>query len=187
MRRLNASNLSSKNPAAYTKTTAAQEPADYRTSAARKAAIQTTEGSYEAELIESNSNNCPIQKNLNLIRYRISRPPRMMRNIPKYHATKKLQNQEVLKFDIRNPDPVRQMWNRRGENSEHADQECIIETTEQIQEKENNHSGRTQRKEHIRKKRAVGIISKEHARTLNTVREGTPPERGTHTFAPDQE
>ena len=44
--------------------------------------IQTTEGIYEARLAEDNSNNFPIQKKMKLTGYRISNPPRMMRNIP---------------------------------------------------------------------------------------------------------
>ena len=59
----------------------------------------------------------------------------MMRNISNYHTSEKLKKQQVLKFDIRNPDPGRQLWGRRGENSEHAYREFLIETTEQIQEK----------------------------------------------------
>ena len=59
-----------------------------------------------------------------------------MRNIPKYYTNKKLQDRQVLKFGIRHPDPDRQLWNRREESSEHADQECLIENMEQIQETE---------------------------------------------------
>ena len=46
--------------------------------------IQTTEGRYEERPTSDNSNNCPIQKKMHLARYSISRPPRAMRNIPKY-------------------------------------------------------------------------------------------------------
>ena len=97
--------------------------------------IQTTEGSYDARLVEGDSNNRPVRKKMKLARYRISMPPRMMRNISKYYTAEKLQNQQVLKFDIRNPDPSRQLRNRRKGNSEHTDRECLIETSGQIQEK----------------------------------------------------
>ena len=56
-----------------------------------KITIQTTEGQYETILTVDNSNNCPLQQKLGLARYRISEPPRMMRNIPKYYTTKNLQ------------------------------------------------------------------------------------------------
>ena len=68
-------------------------------------------------------------------RYRISKPPRMMRNIPKYYTAKKLQGRQVLKFNIRNPDPIRQLWNRCQGNSEHANQACLIETMENTGER----------------------------------------------------
>ena len=48
--------------------------------------IQTTEGCYEETLSEDNTNNFPIQEQLKLTRYRISKPPMMMRNIPMYHT-----------------------------------------------------------------------------------------------------
>ena len=35
-----------------------------------------------------NSNRCTIQKQTKLARYRISKPPRMMRNIAKYYTNK---------------------------------------------------------------------------------------------------
>ena len=164
MQRLNAENPSSKNSKSNTRKTAAQEPDDYRTAAARKVAIKTTGGRYEAELIEDNPNNCPIQRKMNLIRYTISRPRRMMRNTPKYREAEEMKNQQVPKFDIRNPDPVRQFWNRRGENSEHADRECLIETMGGTG-KANNSSSRTHSEEHSEKKRMMEIIPKEHART----------------------
>ena len=75
--------------------------------------IHTTEGQYEAILRVDNTNNCPLQEKLGLTRYRISEPPRMMRNIPKYHTTKKLPAGQVLKFDISRPDPDRQLWSRK--------------------------------------------------------------------------
>ena len=59
----------------------------------------------------------------------------MIRNISKYYTTGKLQGRQVLKFNIRNPDPIRQLWDRRQEDSEHANQECLIETMGRIQEK----------------------------------------------------
>ena len=101
----------SRNLTVSTGTIEEQELNNYGTTADRTVTIQTTEERYEEELIGDNSNNRHIQKRLNLIRYRIHRPPRTMRNIPKYHTTEKLQNRQVLKFDIRNPDPVRQLWN----------------------------------------------------------------------------
>ena len=94
--------------------------------------IQTTEGHYEATLTEDNSNNCLIQKQLGLTRYRIPKPPEMMHNIPTYHKTKNLQNGQVLKFDTRKPDPGRRLWNRQEEHERCDTQECIIETKEQI-------------------------------------------------------
>ena len=75
--------------------------------------IQTTEGCYEATLTEDNPNNCQIQKQLGLTRYSIPQPPEMMRNIPMYRATTKLQHGQVLKFDTRKPDPGRRLWNRQ--------------------------------------------------------------------------
>ena len=69
-----------------------------------------------------------------------------MRNIPKYHTTKQLQNGQVLKFDIRNPDPCRQLWNRRLENTVHATHECLIETMHQIREKEKQAEEQNDRK-----------------------------------------
>ena len=68
-----------------------------------------------------------------------------MRNVPKYYNAEKLQERQVLKFDIRNPDPSRQLWGRRGGNSEHAFRECLIETTDQIQEK-GKHAPRAEHK-----------------------------------------
>ena len=100
--------------------------------------IQTTEGSYEARLTEDNSNGCPIRRMMHLTRYSISKPPRMMRNIPKYYTTGKLQDRQVLNCDIRHPDPDRHLWNRRKESAEHADQECLISNMEKIQGKRNS-------------------------------------------------
>jgi len=64
----------------------------------------------------------------------------MMRNIPKYYTTKNLLAGQTLKFDIRNPDPGRQLWNRtnRTQGNENRDetQECIIETSQEIQARE---------------------------------------------------
>ena len=85
-----------------------------RTTADKISPIQAMAGRFEASLVEGASSNCPIQKKMKLTRFRISKPPRMMRNIAKYYPTEKLRNQQVLKFDIRNPDPSRQLWNRRG-------------------------------------------------------------------------
>ena len=95
-----------------------------------------------------NSKNPTIQK-MTRARYIISEPPRMMRNISKYYTAKNVQNRQVLKFDTRKPDPIRQLWNRCGEreNSEHADQECIIETLDQIQEREKQAHGRNTKKD----------------------------------------
>ena len=102
-------------------------------------AIQTTEGSSEARLAADNSNSWQLQNKMNFDRYIISEPPYLIRNIPKYHITHKLQERQVLKFDIRIPDPGRQLLNRREDASEHANHDCIIETIEQIQKKEKNH------------------------------------------------
>ena len=101
----------------------------------KKVTIQTTEGCYDATMSGGNTNNSPIQKQLTLTRYRIPKPPMMMRNIPMYRATNQLHTGQVLKFDIRNPNPGRKLWNRRLGNQEHFAQECIIETTDQIRAK----------------------------------------------------
>ena len=92
------------------------------------------------------SNNCPIQKQMQHTRYRISKSPRVMRNIPKFCTTRKLQNRQVLRFNIRNPDPIRQLWGRRQENSEHPNHVCLIETMGKIREKENKISNQTWKK-----------------------------------------
>ena len=60
-------------------------------------AIQTTSGSYEARLPLDNSNNFPLQKKMNIARYIIAEPPYMMRIIPKYHITKKLQGRQKIR------------------------------------------------------------------------------------------
>ena len=104
--------------------------------------VQTTEGQYEATLTADNDKNCPlreIHEKIGLTRYRISRPPMTMRNIPKYYTAKNLTNRQVLKFDIRKPDPHQQLWNRREEErrEEHHIQECIIETTNEIAKRNN--------------------------------------------------
>ena len=67
------------------------EPMEKGNTTKRIVTIQTTVGCYEATLTEDNKNNFPIQKQLELPRYRISNPPMMMRSIPKYHKTKQLQ------------------------------------------------------------------------------------------------
>ena len=117
------------------------------------ATIQTTAGRYEARLTEDNANDWPIRRMTQLPRYIISGPPRMMRNIPKYYATEKPRDSQVLKFDVRHPDPDRHRRNRRKESSELADRECVIEHMEQIQEKRNKPSIRTwtRWKEHYKK------------------------------------
>ena len=106
----------------------------------RKITIQTAEGHYETILTVGNSNNCPLQQKLGLTRYKIPEPPMMMRNIPKYYTTKNLHAGQTLKFDIRNPDPGKQLWNRtnRTQRNENRDevQECIIETEQAIQARE---------------------------------------------------
>ena len=72
----------------------------------------------------------------------------MMRNIPNYYTAKKLQNQQVLKFDIRNPDQIRQLRNQRGGpgNAGHATQECLIDTMGEIKEGGDKPSSRTQKR-----------------------------------------
>ena len=57
----------------------------------------TSEGSYEARLLVDNSNNLPLQKKLNIARYRISEPPIRMLNIPKYYTAKKLIRRHATK------------------------------------------------------------------------------------------
>ena len=73
---------------------------------------------------------------MDIARYIISKPPYVMRNIPKYYTNQKLQEQQVLKIDIRNTDPGRQLWGRMEDTSEHAQQDCIIVTLGAIQAKE---------------------------------------------------
>ena len=102
----------SKNPSGENKMPFEQEANNAR--AALKVTIQTTDGSYEESLAVDNSNNFPIQRRINIARCIISKPPRTMRNIHKYYTAKQLQTPQVLKFDIRNPDPSRQLRNRRG-------------------------------------------------------------------------
>ena len=104
--------------------------------------VQTKEGQYEATLTVGNDKNFPLREihgQLGLTRYRISKPPMMMRNIPRYYTTKNLTNRQVIKFDIRKPDPHQQLWNRREEErrGEHHIQECIIETTNEIAKRNN--------------------------------------------------
>jgi len=104
--------------------------------------VQTKEGQYEATLTADNDKNCPlreIHEKLGLTRYRIAKPPMMMHNIARYYATKNLMGRQVLKFDIRKPDPHQQLWNRREEErrGEHHIQECIIETTNEIAKRDN--------------------------------------------------
>ena len=115
----------------------------------KKVTIQTKEGQYEATLRVENTNNCPMQEKLGLTRYRISEPPKMMHNIPKYHKTKQIQNVKVLKFDISRPDPGRQLWNRRQESRRNYTQECVIETMEEIQRKETKTTKQRSRKRTI--------------------------------------
>ena len=61
----------------------------------------------------------------------------MMRNIPKYYTTRNLLSGKILKFDIKNPDPGKQLWNRTNRTQWNEDrnetQECIIETEQEIQ------------------------------------------------------
>merc|ERR1712112_78461 len=101
--------------------------------------VQTKEGQYEATLTVDNDRNFPLREKhgkLGLTRYRISKPPMMMHNIPRYYTTKNLMNRHVLKFDIRKPDPHQQLWNRQEEErGEHHIQECIIETTNEIEKR----------------------------------------------------
>ena len=51
---------------------------------------QTAGGRYEAIPQIDNANNSPIQRKLNLTRYGIPEPPRMMRNLPKFYTAGKL-------------------------------------------------------------------------------------------------
>ena len=81
--------------------------------------IRTREGRYEAGLIIDNTNNCPMQKKLNMARYRIPEHPRLMRNIPKFYTTKKLLHRQVRKFDIREPGPYQQLWHGGKLDPEH--------------------------------------------------------------------
>ena len=52
-----------------------------------------------------------------------------------HYAAKKLKTQQVLMFDIRNPGTSRQLWSRRGENSEHAYRVRHIETSGRYRKK----------------------------------------------------
>ena len=77
--------------------------------------IQTREGQYGTILTTETNEECPLRKiseKLGLTRYKIPRPPEMMRNIPKHYTTKGLVNGKVLKFDIRRPTKDEQLWNK---------------------------------------------------------------------------
>ena len=50
--------------------------------------LQAAEGRYEARLVGDNSNNFPIQKQMKLTRYSISKQPRMMHNTSKHYTAK---------------------------------------------------------------------------------------------------
>ena len=115
-----------------------------------KVTIQTTEGQYERTVEVDNTSNFPLQQRLGLAKYKIPEPPKMMHNIPKYYITKQLSAGQVLKFDIRNPEPTRQLWNRSTElqekELEDETQECIIETEQEIKarnQKQQKESGKT--------------------------------------------
>ena len=75
--------------------------------------IQTRGGSHEAGLIIDNTNNCQLQEKLNMTRYRIPQPPQLTHNIPRFYTAKKLSHRQVLKFDIREPGPHRQIWRKK--------------------------------------------------------------------------
>ena len=95
--------------------------------------IQTTAGSYDARFAVDNSNRCPILKRMNIARYIISKSPYVRRNAPKYYITSNLPEKQVLKFDIRNPETGRQLWNRMADASKHANMDCVVQTLGQIQ------------------------------------------------------
>ena len=76
--------------------------------------IQNAEGSYEERLIVENPNNCPPQKQLQQNRYRIPEPPRLMRDIPKFFAKKKLIQRQVLQFDAREPGLSGRIWRAKN-------------------------------------------------------------------------
>ena len=101
---------------------------------------------------------------MNYARYIISKPPYVMRNIPKFHTAEKLQKRQVLRFDIRNPAPGSRLWDRKKDASEHDNQDCIIETLEQIQRKEK------QATEKRTLKRTMGSEEERHAKKRRTQR-----------------
>ena len=104
----------------------------------RYVTIKTKEGSYEAGLLIDNANYCPLRGGLNLTRYRAPEPPRLLRIIPKYYRAKQLPRRQVLKFDIREPEPYRQLWRRKQLNPEHTPQESICEAKDNIKTEETN-------------------------------------------------
>ena len=126
--------------------------------------IQTTEGRYEATLRVDNTNNCPLQEKLGLTRYSISKPPDMIRNIPKYYTTEKLLSVQILKFDVRRPDPDRQLWNRQQGNNRDETQECIIETVQEMHAQEPNETMQKTRKRTIQLDQSENINKKRRLR-----------------------
>ena len=64
-------------------------------------------------LAVDNGNGCLLQKQLILARYRILRPPRLVRNVPKLYTAKNPQTGQVLKFNIQDPPPYQKLWSKK--------------------------------------------------------------------------
>ena len=67
--------------------------------------IQTSEGIYDAELREDNSNACPIRIT-EPERYRISIPTRLMRNVLKFYPAKMIENAQVRIINTSGAPPI---------------------------------------------------------------------------------
>ena len=107
-------------------------------------------------------------------------------------------NRHVLKFDIRKPDPHKQLWNRQEEEErgEHHIQECIIETTNEIEKRNDEttlNDGRKRNKAREaeqgqkQKRRKLGTTSEpdaHEARTENSIKQMVKESRKHHDEAP---
>ena len=97
------------------------------TDAVLRVTIQTTEGIYVEELIEDNANACPIQKKLTLKKYTVSRPPRLLREIPKFYTSENLKTGKVLEINNDREKPIyTEVWNPgKCANGRSDTRECI--------------------------------------------------------------
>ena len=91
--------------------------------------MQTTDGNYEANLTKDQESTRPIQKQLKLTRYRVSKPPGYIHNVPKYITAETMRTSQVLKIDINTPHSrSSELWGgaRNGQTTHDASQECIF-------------------------------------------------------------